>query len=50
VFNAAMRPLSPTGIIHGTHFKGDWLGPRSYLDVCGKSLPHRDLIPGLSSP
>ena len=29
---------------------GGWLGPRADLDVCGKSRPHRDSIPGSSSP
>jgi hypothetical protein len=26
------------------------VGPRAGLDRCGKSLPHRDSIPGTSSP
>ena len=26
--------------IHGTHYTGDWVGPRAGLDVCGKSRPH----------
>ena len=26
------------------------MGPRAGLDRCGKSLPHRDSIPGTSSP
>ena len=34
----------------GTHCIGGWLGSRSCLDGCGKSRPHRDLIPGPSSP
>jgi hypothetical protein len=29
---------------------GGWVGPRTGLDGCGKSRPHRDLIPGSSSP
>ena len=29
---------------------GDWVGPRAYLDECGKSRPHRDSIPEPSSP
>jgi hypothetical protein len=27
-----------------------WVGPRANLDVCEKSRPHRDSIPGPSSP
>ena len=34
----------------GTHCTGGWVGPRSVLDRCGKSRPHRDSIPGPSSP
>ena len=33
-----------------THCTGGWVGPRAGLDLCGKSRPHRDLIPGPSSP
>jgi hypothetical protein len=33
-----------------THSTGGWVGPRAGLDRCGKSLPHRDSIPGPSSP
>jgi hypothetical protein len=33
----------------GTHCTGGWLGPRAVLDVCEKSRPHRDSIPGLFS-
>ena len=29
----------------GTHCTGVWVGPRSGLDKCGKSRPHRDSIP-----
>jgi hypothetical protein len=29
---------------------GGWVGPRAGLDVCKKSHPHRDSIPGPSSP
>jgi hypothetical protein len=32
------RPIS--------HFTGGWVGSRAGLDGCGKSRPHRDLIPG----
>ena len=34
----------------GTHCIGGWVGPRAGLDGCGKSHPHRDSIPGQSSP
>jgi hypothetical protein len=34
----------------GTHCTGGWLGPRAGLDGCGKSRPHRDSLPGPSSP
>jgi hypothetical protein len=34
----------------GTHYTGGWVHPRASLDVCEKSCPHRDSIPGLSSP
>jgi hypothetical protein len=34
---------------HGTHYIGGWVGPMASLDGRGKSCPHRDLIPGLSS-
>jgi hypothetical protein len=34
----------------GTHCAGGWVGPRAGLDRCGKSRPHRDSIPGPSSP
>jgi hypothetical protein len=27
-----------------------WMGPRAVLNECGKSLPHRDSIPGPPSP
>ena len=33
-----------------THCTGEWVGPRAGLDRCGKSRPHRDSIPGPSSP
>jgi hypothetical protein len=33
-----------------THCIGGWVGPRAGLDGCGKSRPHRDSIPGPSSP
>jgi len=34
----------------GTHCRGGWVGLRACLDRCGKSLPHRNSIPGPSSP
>jgi hypothetical protein len=34
----------------GTHCTGGWVGPRACLDMCEKSHPHRDSIPGPSSP
>jgi hypothetical protein len=33
----------------GTHYIGSWVGPRAGLKWCGKSRPHRDLIPGPSN-
>ena len=39
------------GIRPGTHCIGYWVGHRTFLDVCGKSLPPaRYSIPGRSSP
>jgi hypothetical protein len=44
------RPLfSPPGK-PGIHCTGGWVGTRAGLDRCGKSRPHRDSIPGPSSP
>ena len=34
----SLLPVKETG----THFIGDWVGPRSGLDGCGKSRPYRD--------
>ena len=34
----------------GTHCTGGWVGPRVGLDRCGKPRPHRDSIPGTSTP
>jgi len=34
----------------GTHCIGRWMGPRTGLDGCGKSLLHRNSIRGPSSP
>jgi hypothetical protein len=30
----------------GTRCAGGWVGPRTGLDGCGKSRPHRELNPG----
>ena len=44
----------PAALLQGkrrvTHFIGGWVGPRAVLGRCGKSRPHRDSIPGPSSP
>jgi len=34
----------------GIDCRGGWVGPRACLYSCGKSRPHRNSIPGLSSP
>jgi hypothetical protein len=34
----------------GTHCTGGWVGPRAGLDVCEKSRPHWDSIPGDVQP
>ena len=49
VFSATPRPLYPREG-PGTHCIGGWVGLRAGLDGCGKSRPHRDSIPGPSSP
>ena len=49
VVNAMFRPLYPRKK-PGTYCIGCWVGPRADLDRCGKSLCHRDSIPGPSSP
>jgi hypothetical protein len=43
------RPLYPRER-PGTHCTGGWVGPRAGLEAYEKSLPHRDSIPGPSSP
>jgi hypothetical protein len=48
VVSTTPRPLYPRKI-HGTDCTGGWVGPSAGLDVCEKSHPHRDLIPGPSS-
>jgi hypothetical protein len=40
----------PPGKRPATHGIGGWVGPRAGLDGCEKSRPHRDSIPGPSSP
>jgi hypothetical protein len=40
----------PPGKKLGTHCIGGWVGPRAGLGGCGKSRPHRDSIPGPTSP
>jgi hypothetical protein len=40
----------PLGKRPGTHCIGGWVGLRAGMDGCGKSRPHRDSIPGSSSP
>jgi len=49
VINATPRLLYPRERT-STHYVGGWVGPRAGLDGCGKSRPHRDSIPGPSSP
>jgi len=34
----------------GIHCTGGWMGSRAGLERCGKSRPHRDSIPGPSTP
>jgi hypothetical protein len=40
----------PPGERPCTLYIGGWAGPRTGLDGCGKSLPHRDSIPGPPRP
>ena len=49
VVNATPRPLNLRER-PGTHCIGGWVGPSAGMDGCGKCRPHRDSIPGLSSP
>ena len=49
VVNATPRPLDPRER-PGTHCIEGWVGPRAGLDGYEKSRPHRDSIPGPSSP
>ena len=49
---SASRPghSLPPGERSGTHCTGGWVDPRAGFDRCGKSRPHRNSIPGPSSP
>jgi hypothetical protein len=49
VVSTTARPLY-TWERPGTHCTGGSVGPRAGLDMCEKSRPHRDSIPGPSSP
>jgi hypothetical protein len=49
VVSTTPRPLYPRER-PGTLYTGGWVGPRAGLDVCEKSHPQRDSIPGPSSP
>jgi len=40
----------PPGTRSVTHYIGGWVGPRAGQNGGGKSRPHRDRIPGPSSP
>jgi len=43
--------LQLTNIYHiKSYYTRGWVGARAGLDGCGKARPHRDSIPGLSSP
>jgi hypothetical protein len=46
--SATPRPLYPWNR-PGTDCTGGWVVPRGGLDVCEKSRPHQDSIPGPSS-
>jgi hypothetical protein len=49
VVSTTPRPIYPQEI-PGTHCTEGWVCPRAGLDVCEKSRPHRDSIPGPSIP
>ena len=49
VVNATPRPLYPRES-PCAHCIGGWVGLRAGLDGCGKSRPHRNLTPRMSSP
>jgi len=40
----------PPGERSGIRCRRGWVYPRAGLEGCGKSRPHRDSIPGPSSP
>jgi hypothetical protein len=40
----------PPGKRPGTHLTGGWVSPRACLDSTKNLAPHRDSIPGSSSP
>jgi hypothetical protein len=40
----------PPGKTPNTHYTGGCMGSSAGLDECGKLRPHRDSIPGPSSP
>ena len=50
VFNATSPAALPPRKRPGTLCIGGLVGPRAGVDRCGKSRPHRDSIPGPSSP
>ena len=41
---------SPPGQRTGANCTRGWVSPKAGLDRCVKSRPHRDSIPGTSSP
>ena len=49
VVKTTPRPPLPRERL-GSHCIGVWVGLGAGLDKCGKSRPHRDSIPGPSSP
>jgi hypothetical protein len=49
VVSTTPRPLYPRER-PCTYCTGGWVGPRAGLNVCEKSRPYRDSIPGLSCP
>ena len=50
MINTTPWPLDTPRRRAGTHCARDWVGPSAGLDTCGISRPHRDSIPGPSSP
>ena len=49
VVNATPRPFYPRER-PATRCIGGWVSSKAGLNMCGKSRPHRDSIPGPSSP